>query len=110
MTRILILTTAFVLLAIVSHAQISCFTYGKMLSCDGPGNSHSMQVPLSPNMGIVDTDRRTEPYTLYNAPSYRSQPIEPLERLERLPSLGSHRSLDDPFNDPLMGPLLLLGE
>lgn len=81
----------------LAGAQVTCFQYGKTLSCDGPKGNTSI-TELSRGQGIIQTPTATIPYSIIGQDrersTYRSAPIEPLERLPSSSSYGGSSIYD----------------
>lgn len=108
-TRGMWILFAILLLASPASAQISCWTAGTIVTCDGPGLESTTIAPTSRDgrSGIVTTTKpdgsyTIDPYTL--TPSYSSQPLPTLEPLPSLSTPPSYRYSDPtPYSDPYMG-------
>lgn len=108
-TRGMWILFSILLLASPASAQISCWTAGTIVTCDGPGLESTTIAPTSRDgrSGIITTTKpdgsyTLDPYTL--TPSYSSQPLPTLDQLPSLSTPPSYRYSDPtPYSDPYMG-------
>ena len=112
MISLLILLISLVMVSL-AEGQITCFTYGTVVSCDGPNLSNRTITDLGSDLrrpsgqGVITDERgNVMPYAIIPSPTPRSSGIEPLRPLNRLDTLESpsrSRSLlDEPAGKSLL--------
>jgi hypothetical protein len=97
---------AFVVWRAVVHAQVACFDYGTMVSCDGPDRENFLLTPFSDRSGYIQRDfgnghYDSYPYTIFperpRSQSYRNDTsdsyLNPYRDLDRELSPSSDRRL-----------------
>ena len=93
----------------VANAQISCFSYGSVVSCDGPRNSNTTQFQFNRSQGtIMDSQGNMEPYMIQPSTPQPSRPLNDvlpkLPTLQPLPERPQSSSFQE-LNRPLFLPM-----
>ena len=94
----------------MSDAQITCFQYGTMTSCDGPRGQHFEQWQYNRDQGvIVDSQGRVEPYAIL--PPRQEPSKSPYGTQPSQPSFGTPREPVSPYSSFEMpsAPVFLYG-
>lgn len=84
-----------------TSAQMTCFQYGNMTSCDGPRGSNTLQTDLGEGQGVIMGPRgEITPYAVIPPPSSRSRQTVP----DR-PYLHESQRPSNYFSPPTLEPL-----
>lgn len=90
---LLSLTLFAIMLTVSANAQVTCFQYGNMTSCDGPRGQNTLQTDLGNGKGVIMDSRGTlEPYAILPAPSRESRPLnDVLPKRQPVPTLQEYQ-------------------